>query len=146
MDAAAIRSCVVATLDADANVRKRAELQLKQVRKPLAGHRNPRSPVATAPGSTPPNTALTSPRNHNYDRFDAYHANTGCVLASYRQRSTMDSSTHCSRFSRRSRRRTSDFPVRGPSQQRAPSLEHKLGFCAKRTSTQGSVYKSYFLS
>lgn len=32
MDAAAIRSCIVATLDADANVRKRAELQLKQVR------------------------------------------------------------------------------------------------------------------
>lgn len=32
MDAAAIRSCIVATLDADASVRKRAELQLKQVR------------------------------------------------------------------------------------------------------------------
>ncbi|KAF3760016.1 putative Nmd5, karyopherin, a carrier protein [Cryphonectria parasitica EP155] len=30
MDAAAIRNCIVATLDADANVRKRAELQLKQ--------------------------------------------------------------------------------------------------------------------
>lgn len=32
MDAVAIRSCIVATLDADANARKRAELQLKQVR------------------------------------------------------------------------------------------------------------------
>jgi hypothetical protein len=31
MDAAAIRSCIVATLDADADVRRRAELQLKQV-------------------------------------------------------------------------------------------------------------------
>lgn len=32
MDAAAIRDCIAATLDADADVRRRAELQLKQVR------------------------------------------------------------------------------------------------------------------
>jgi hypothetical protein len=32
MDAAAIQSCIAATLDADADVRRRAELQLKQVR------------------------------------------------------------------------------------------------------------------
>ncbi len=32
MDAAAIRNCIAATLDADADARRRAELQLKQVR------------------------------------------------------------------------------------------------------------------
>lgn len=32
MDAAAIRNCIAATLDADTDVRRRAELQLKQVR------------------------------------------------------------------------------------------------------------------
>jgi hypothetical protein len=32
MDATAIRSCIAATLDVDADGRRRAELQLKQVR------------------------------------------------------------------------------------------------------------------
>lgn len=36
MDAVAIRSCIVATLDSDPNNRKRAELQLKQVRNTLS--------------------------------------------------------------------------------------------------------------
>lgn len=61
MDAAAIRSCIVATLDADANVRKRAELQLKQVRKDAI-------PNASW-SSFPPPLTPPSGRLHAYTRI-----------------------------------------------------------------------------
>jgi hypothetical protein len=61
MDAAAIQSCIVATLDPDADVRRRAELQLKQVRRSVGGiaahhtidtTRSP--PCRTSSASAPP--------------------------------------------------------------------------------------------
>jgi hypothetical protein len=50
MDAAAIQSCIVATLDADADVRRRAELQLKQVR-PVVCVAFPPATLSTPPTS-----------------------------------------------------------------------------------------------
>lgn len=47
MDATTIRSCIAATLDADADVRRRAELQLTQVRFPHQCQRSRLSPPAS---------------------------------------------------------------------------------------------------
>lgn len=98
MDAVAIRSCIVATLDTDPNNRKRAELQLKQVRNA------PLQPTALdTDGSTAPglplkcsDSAVPAPSAPSSMRTFADFASR----VAYRQRNTtafsMPSSTFCS--------------------------------------------------
>ena len=62
MDVATIRSCVAGTLDADADVRRRAELQLKQVSVPLCAHRCVRDAYPSGSPTRPTSIPLARPR------------------------------------------------------------------------------------